>query len=258
MIHHESIYWRQSNEMNKIKLIALDMDGTLLNHQHEIAQETVEAINYARKKGVKVIIATGRPFNECYPYAKQLNLEDYIIVSNGAEIFNMKKQRIDQTIMEQHLIEKIWGIGEELQTDMWLISSEKVYYSNEPPTDFANEQWLKIGFANLDKQAKQSVLAQLQYFHDQLEISNSYEDNIEINKIGVNKAEAIRKVCEREGLFMEEVLVAGDGLNDEKMIQQAGIGVAMGNGQEAIKQIADYVTATNEENGVAKAIFRFV
>lgn len=246
------------DNMKKIKLIALDMDGTLLTNDHRIAEETTQAINYAREKGVKVILATGRPFDECYPYANQLKLEDYIIVSNGAEIWNMDAQLIERTIMEQNLIEKLWDIGNRLQVDMWLISNEKVHYSNNPPVDFSKEEWLKIGYAHLNQMNKESVLQELAYFQKDLEISNSYIDNLEVNKKGINKANAIEKVCKREGILMDEVLVAGDGLNDEKMIQQAGIGVAMGNGQEAIKQIADFVTETNENHGVAKAIYKFI
>lgn len=244
--------------MKKIKLIALDMDGTLLTNDHQIAAETIKAINYAREKGVKVILATGRPFNECILYARQLKLEDYIIVSNGAEIWDMDEQLIERTMIEQPLIEQLWDIGNRLQVDMWLISSEKVYYSNNPPVDFSTEKWLKIGYAHLDQRSKETVLKELAYFQDDLEISNSYRDNIEVNGKGIHKANAIQQVCEREGILMDEVLVAGDGLNDAKMIQQAGIGVAMGNGQDAIKQIADFVTDTNENHGVAKAIYRYI
>lgn len=244
--------------MNKIKLIALDMDGTLLKNNHEIANETMEAIQFARDKGVKVIIATGRPLQQCMPYAKKLQLENYVIVSNGAEIWNMEEELVERSLMEQSLLENLWNIGEELQTDMWAISTDKVFHSDEPPIDFSQHQWLKMGYAHLDEQTKQEVMAKLQYFHDKLEISNSYIDNIEVNVHGINKASAIQKVCEMEDIFMEEVLVAGDGLNDQKMIEQAGIGIAMGNGQEAIKQIADYVTTTNEEHGVAKAIYKYI
>src|SRR5699024_6308711 len=123
-----------------------------------------------------------------------------------------------RTIMEQNLIEKLWDIGNRLQVDMWLISNEKVHYSNNPPVDFSKEEWLKIGYAHLNQMNKESVLQELAYFQKDLEISNSYIDNLEVNKKGINKANAIEKVCKREGILMDEVLVAGDGLNDEKMI----------------------------------------
>lgn len=244
--------------MKTIKLIALDMDGTTLTNDKQIAPETFDAIQYAKSKGIKVMIATGRPYQECYPFAKQLQLEDYLIVSNGAEIWDMNEKLIERSEMDQQLIEKLWRIGENHQAPMWVISTEKVHYSNNPPIDFSIEKWLKIGYAYLDKLTKSEIMKELAYFEDALEITNSYVDNIEVNKKGINKATAIKKICDEEGILLEEILVAGDGLNDEKMIIQAGIGVAMGNGQEVIKQIADYVTDTNENHGVAKAIYKFV
>src|SRR5699024_9518126 len=192
--------------MNKIKLIALDMDGTLLTNNHEIAPKTIEAIHYAKAKGVKVILATGRPLSTCFPYAQELQLEDYVIVSNGAEIWDMKKELIERSVMRQDLIEKLWSIGETLQADMWLISTEDFYLSSNPPKNFKDEEWLKIGYGHLEEQKKEAILAELQYFHDEIEISNSYPDNLEINKKGINKAEAILKVCQRESILMEEVL----------------------------------------------------
>src|SRR5699024_9311056 len=104
--------------MNKIKLIELEMDGTLLKNNDEVAKETVEGINFAREKGVKVIIATGSPFQGCMPYAKKLQLEDYVIVSNGAEIWSMEDKLIKRSLMEQSLLENLWEIGEDLQTHM--------------------------------------------------------------------------------------------------------------------------------------------
>src|SRR5699024_11884340 len=137
--------------MNKIKLIELEMDGTLLKNNDEVAKETVEGINFAREKGVKVIIATGSPFQGCMPYAKKLQLEDYVIVSNGAEIWSMEDKLIKRSLMEQSLLENLWEIGEDLQTHMWAISTEQVFHSHEPPINFSDHQWLKMGYAQIGR-----------------------------------------------------------------------------------------------------------
>jgi Cof subfamily protein (haloacid dehalogenase superfamily) len=91
---------------------------------------------------------------------------------------------------------------------------------------------------------------------DGLELTNSLPTNVEANPAGVSKAAALHFLCERMGITMEEVMAVGDSLNDIKMIQASGVGVAMGNAQEAIKNVADFVTDTNNNNGVAKAIER--
>src|SRR5699024_9567724 len=95
-------------------------------------------------------------------------------------------------------------------------------------------------------------------YHKELELTNSMPYNVEINPAGVNKAAALEKVCDWMGITMNNVMAAGDSLNDIKMIEQAGTGVAMGNAQEAIKKVADYVTDSNNQDGVANAIQRFV
>ncbi|MBS4161556.1 HAD-IIB family hydrolase, partial [Klebsiella pneumoniae] len=92
----------------------------------------------------------------------------------------------------------------------------------------------------------------------ELEVTNSSPTNIEVNAIGINKAAALAKVSERLGFTMENVMAVGDSLNDIAMIKEAGLGVAMGNGQDIVKETADWITDTNNENGVAKAIRHWV
>src|SRR5699024_8855947 len=244
--------------MTKIKLIALDMDGTLLNNDHDISGETIEAINYARNKGVKVMIATGRPYSHCHPYAKQLDLDTYIAVSNGAEIWDMDENLLVRKAIHHEKMEQLWQVGERLDLPMWAISTEDVFYRENPPQAFHAETWLKIGYDDLTDEMKDRLLHELQYFEGELELTNSYTHNIEVNKAGVNKADAIRFICDKEDILMEEVLVAGDGLNDRKMIEQAGIGIAMGNAQDVLKQVADDVTGTNDEHGVAAMIRKYI
>ncbi|MDF2963402.1 MAG: Cof-like hydrolase, partial [Paenibacillus sp.] len=91
-----------------------------------------------------------------------------------------------------------------------------------------------------------------------LEITNSHPLNLELNPKGINKASGIRQVCSLLGIGMSQVIAMGDSLNDESMIREAGLGVAMGNAQDEVKEFADVITATNEEHGVAKIIEQYV
>ncbi|MFC3041527.1 Cof-type HAD-IIB family hydrolase [Virgibacillus xinjiangensis] len=241
--------------MPDIKLIALDMDGTLLTHEHEVTESVKSAIKQALEKDIHVVLSTGRGFITCYPYAESLKLESYLITANGGQIWTVEKELLKQHLLETEKIEKMWEIGESLQLDMWMISTERVFRA-ERPENFYDYEWLKFGCNSFDEATLDKMVKELS-FMDGLEMTNSLPTNIEVNPQGVSKAKALQFVCSEIGIEMENVLAVGDSLNDMKMIQEAGVGVAMGNAQEAIKKAADFITDTNELDGVAKAIEKF-
>lgn len=238
-----------------IKLVALDMDGTLLKSNQEVSQENQEAIAAAKEKNVDVMLCTGRWLQSCYTYAEELELNTYIVTSNGGEIWTASKELLERHLHDPNLVEEMWSIGNELDVFMWMVSTQKIYH--ERPEDFLEYDWLKIGFHSDDQQKLQTIREQLSS-KQALEITNSSPANIEVNPVGVNKANGIERVCQEMDITMEEVMAVGDSLNDIKMIEQAGIGVAMGNAQDTVKQAADYIVESNENDGVAEAIKRFV
>lgn len=239
-----------------IRLIALDMDGTLLNSNHEVSLRTKTAIQNALDKDVHVVLSTGRGIDTCYPYAEELKLRSYLITANGGQIWTVDKQLLDQHTVNAETIEKLWYIGKEVGVRMWMISTEGVF-QNEAPENFYDYEWLKFGSYSKDKDKLDRMIKELSYF-EELELTNSLPINVEANAKGVSKAKALHFLCDRIGITMDEVMACGDSLNDIKMIQEAGIGVAMGNAQEAIKKVANHITDTNENDGVAKAIEEFV
>ncbi|WP_047984484.1 Cof-type HAD-IIB family hydrolase [Ornithinibacillus californiensis] len=242
--------------MSEVKLIALDMDGTLLNKAHEVDERTKEAIRSALEKGVHVVLSTGRSIGTCYPIAEELGLTSYLVTCNGGEVWTMEKQLLEQHLLETEIVEKIWHLGAGLGIHMWMTSTEG-FFIGERPENLYDYQWLKFGMDSVDTDKLDQAVKELSYFAD-LEITNSLPTNIEINPKGVSKARALQRVCSEIGITMKEVMACGDSLNDIKMIQEAGIGVAMGNAQEAIKKVANHVTDTNDNYGVAKAIEKFV
>ncbi len=151
----------------------------------------------------------------------------------------------------------MWDLCRGLDVNTWLVSTDNIWYGNRRPDNFSDHEWLKLGCDSHDTEKLDEIVKELSYYDD-LELTNSLPTNIEINPKGVSKASALERVCEELGITMQQVLAAGDSLNDIKMIQAAGVGVAMGNAQDAIKQAADYVTETNEQDGVGKAIEKFV
>lgn len=235
-----------------IKLIAIDMDGTLLNDQHEISEENRKAIKQANEQGIHVVISTGRTRLTCGELVDSLSLSSYLITVNGSEIWDGTGKLIERQLLDTEHIEKMWGLKQQYNTNCWAASVGNVW-RDEFPEDFSLHEWMKFGFDTKDDKIRETILGELTQ-NQALEISNSSPTNLEINAAGVNKARAIEKVCERIGITMDEVLALGDSLNDLAMIKEAGCGVAMGNAQSLVKESADWVTATNLEDGVAKAI----
>ncbi|WP_026908894.1 Cof-type HAD-IIB family hydrolase [Paucisalibacillus globulus] len=242
--------------MPDIKLIALDMDGTLLTTEHEVDSRTKEAIQKALAKGVHVVLSTGRSLGTSYPIAKELDLTSYLVTCNGGEIWTMKKELLEQHLLDAEIMEKFWNLGVGLGVHMWMISTEG-FYQGERPDNFYDHKWLKVGYDSSDTDKLEQVIKEISLLGD-FEITNSLPTNLEVNPRGVSKARALHRVCKEIGITMENVMACGDSLNDIKMIQEAGVGVAMGNAQEAIKKVANYVTDTNDNSGVAKAIEHFV
>lgn len=239
-----------------IKLIALDMDGTLLQDNHEVSAENRAAIKDAQEKGVYVVLSTGRSIMTCRSYAESLKLDSYLVTVNGSEIWDSEWNLVEQNIIPEEHVKLLWDLKTKHDADYWAVSSEKVY-RDDFPTDISSHQWLKFGFNIADDNVREEI-RELLTNHKELEVSNSNPINLEINAIGINKANALKKVCERLGITLDNVIGMGDSLNDLAMIVESGIGVAMGNAQETVKEAADVITDTNNNDGVAKAIRKWV
>ncbi|MCT1902270.1 Cof-type HAD-IIB family hydrolase [Oceanobacillus sojae] len=244
------------DDMTKpIKLIALDMDGTLLTPELEVSKRNKEAIQEALNQGIQVVLSTGRGFQGCYPYAQELNLQTFLITANGGEVWTIEKELLRRKLLANNIVEKLYAVTEEIGIRKWMISTEKVFHDDEF-VNIHDYQWLKFGCASEDQEKLNEVKRRLAGFSG-LELTNSLPTNIEINPEGVSKADALDFLCKRTGISMQEVMAVGDSLNDVKMIQEAAVGIAMGNAQEKIKEVADAITSSNTEDGVGKAIEKF-
>ncbi|RBP96482.1 hypothetical protein DFO70_101293 [Cytobacillus firmus] len=242
----------QSNIAPQIKLIALDMDGTLLNSRGEIPEENRKAIREAKEKGIEVILSTGRSRLTAGDHADSLELNSYLITVNGSEIFGPDGESISRTPVDSKIMEWMWNLSQSHKTNFWATSCEQVW-TNEMPENIHDHEWLKFGFDISDDEIRELIQKELQTKGD-LEITNSSLTNIEVNALGINKARGIQKVTELLGISMENVMAMGDSLNDIAMIEESGWGVAMGNAQDIVKETANAVTGTNDEAGVAQAI----
>ena len=271
-----------------IKLICIDMDGTLLMDQQNVSEENKKAIKEAVSRGVHVAITTGRVYNCAKLYSDEIGLKTPIIASNGAFIGGSNGETIYNNPLSANEIKdflsltKQYGLLSYLTGNLGIVSTmelpdnhiykvlnkrlkdeEKIKFEVIDNIDNAFKlypnQLLKgvcIEKNNISKLIK--VKKELKQLNPELEIVSSWDDNFEIMKKGSSKGEAVAQLAKYFNLKRDEVMCIGDSENDLSMIEYAGVGVAMGNAIDIVKNSAQYVTLPNTESGVAKAIEKFV
>ncbi|MDB5053947.1 MAG: Cof-like hydrolase [Bacilli bacterium] len=243
--------------MGKYKLLALDMDGTVLNEQQQISDVNREAIYAAIEAGVTVMFSTGRGIQSAQPYIDELKLQSPIVTVNGSEVWQAPGMLLNRHLMDVKWIRSMHEMAAEHDTWYWAYSVEGIFNRDNWPGDLNDLHWLKFGFYTEDQEKLTKIRHVLQAW-DVFEITNSHPFNLEMNPIGISKASGIQDVCKLLGIDMSEVIAMGDSMNDIKMIRAAGLGVAMGNAQVELKQAADLVTVSNDEDGVAQIIRQYI
>lgn len=243
--------------MSAYKLIALDMDGTLLNNNEVISDGNKAAIRQAMEAGVIVCLSTGRSILSMGSYIDELGLDAAPLVTvNGGVIWRNRHELYEQHVLDASLVERLYQLAQHEDVWFWGYALEGVYNRNNWTAAVSEHTWLKFGYYTENVQLLQALRAEAEAWGT-FEITNSHPYNLEINPVGVNKAAGLRSVCAMLDLRMEQVVAVGDSLNDMAMIREAGLGVAMGNAQQTLKDAADWVTDTNEEDGVAHVIQKY-
>ncbi|KRK08762.1 HAD superfamily hydrolase [Lactobacillus pasteurii DSM 23907 = CRBIP 24.76] len=266
-------------------MVAVDLDGTLLTSGNYISSETQKTLQEASNKGIKIVLASGRPLSGVVDYAKQLGLDgadQYAVVFNGAVIqaingdvlmsqemdyrdFNLmlRLQRLSHVNLHFETTECFWTLDRDLSVQMQinaaLTNNElRVRDRKEIPQDFT---FNKVGFT-CDRSSDQiEKLWQTipDWAFQSYDIVRSLDNCIELNAIGASKGNALMNLASRLNLRANEVMIFGDQGNDLSMFENPGFyKVAMGNAIEDIKDRADYVTDDNDHNGIAKALKKLV
>lgn len=267
----------------KYKLLVLDVDGTLLNDAKEISKRTLAALLKVQQMGVRIVLASGRPTYGLLPLAKTLELGNYggfILSYNGCQIINagngeiLFERRINPEMvpyLEKKARKNHFPIftyhddtiitnspdNEHIQQEA-LLNNLRIIHEEEfsIAIDFApckcmlvsdDEQELK----GLEEHWKRRLNGALDVFR-----SESYF--LEVVPCGIDKANSLGVLLEQLEVKREEVIAIGDGVCDVTMLQLAGMGIAMGHSQDSVKVCADYVTASNEEDGVALAVEKVI
>ncbi|GGH80001.1 HAD superfamily hydrolase (TIGR01484 family) [Pullulanibacillus pueri] len=240
----------------KIRLLALDMDGTTLNASNEVSQENRKWIQKAVDAGILVMFATGRPQREILSFKKELGLDSPMVLLNGSEVWNASGECIERHFLNQEDLQQLHQFAVKYETWFWGYTSDGPVNKENWQEKYLSSKWMKFGFHSDNLNIIKDIRELLKGWA--LEVTSSGSHNIEVNPKGVTKASGVRRIGELVGIEMSEVMAIGDSLNDYPLFVEAGLSIAMGNGREDLKQIADGVTDTNVNDGVAKAIQNYL
>lgn len=243
--------------MSNYRLIALDLDDTLLNKNKQVTEESKRWISKAVETGIEVVFATGRGMERVEDIRQTLNLSTSMVLLNGADVWAAPGKPLERHYIGKENIEKLYAMATELGVKFWGYSGEAITRGRDWTDEMLKRDWLKFGMRHPDDAVMNTVREKLE-LNPTLEVTRSARTNIEISKKGISKETGIRKICEMKDIPMDQVMAIGDNLNDLRLIQAAGLGVAMGNADARLKNVADDVTDTNERDGVAKAIQKHI
>ena len=262
-------------------IIALDLDGTLTNSEKNITPRTLDALMKAQREGVRLVLASGRPTFGIAALANQLQLADYggyVLSYNGGRIIDWcEKTVIFSQVVDQKLVPILYDFAEKAQLPIVTYLPEAILASKNEGEYLAEEARINgmpiVVAQNFVEEAMQiaggstkflipgepELLIQLESemkaaLSAQMEVFRSAPFFLELPPKGIDKAQSLQRLLTHLGLERESLMAFGDGFNDLSMIQFAGQGVAMANAVEEVKSIADFVTTSNEEDGIAHAL----
>lgn len=270
-----------------IRIIALDLDGTLLNSNKELTQRNYDALAAAAAKGIRIVPTTGRFYNAMPQAIRDLPFVNYAITINGAQVQNVRTGEV------LYRAEIPWEQAVEIMTFLdtlpvvydcfmdnaaWMTAAlqekiddytDDIFYRKmvrelRAPvpelkafiTDLGHDVQ-KSQFFTMDASLRERMLRELPQRFPGIVTSSALKHNVEINQSHANKGEALLGLARSLGWGAENVMSFGDGLNDLTMIEAAGLGVVMANGVDELKACADYITDDCDHDGVATAIEKF-
>lgn len=266
--------------MNKIKMLVLDIDGTIFKKDYTASDRVKQTLKALVEDGVKVVLCTGRMYAATKAIAQELGLNTPVISYQGGLIKNFYKD--DKTLLEVTMNEEL--ARDVIQTlkerniffnlyinDVLMVEEDNILIQQY--VDARNIEYKVVG--NCDKLCLTGLNKVLAIDDDtklieklQQEMAEKYKDRLyvirstprfcEFSNLDATKGNAVRFLAKQWGIEKEEIMACGDQDNDIEMLLAAGIKVAMGNATESLKKIADYVTDTVDNDGVAKAVYKFI
>jgi len=264
------------------KLIALDMDGTLLTTDKKVSEKTSAAIKAAEAKGVKIVLASGRPLSGISRYLDELELlkgEDYVLSFNGGLVLNTKTEEIVSKVSLQGSdLKYIYKISKALNINIHAFSAKEglitpkisQYTEHEAEIngiditikDFKdiddNEDIIKVMMIDPQEILDPAIEKLPSEIYEKYSVFKSSPFFLEFTHKEVDKGLGLKRLGEHLGIKREEIIACGDAGNDLSMVKYAGLGVAMENATPEVKEVANYITTSNDEDGIAKVIEKFI
>lgn len=265
----------------KYKLIAVDIDDTLLNSKKEITPLTKQALINAQKQGVKLVVASGRLPYGVRPYAEELGVFKYggfFMGFNGGAIFNSGGECIGKTYLDRSFVEPVYSLIRPTNITTMVHKGDIIYADRKVnkytsvesdviglPINLVDDiarftDWdlHKILLAGEPDELKAMEKVLLEKFGEELDIYLSAPWFLEVMPKGISKGLGLKCICDYSDINMKEVIAFGDNYNDISMITAAGLGVAMGNAETELKAVADFVSDDCDHDGIASALERFI
>lgn len=264
------------------KMLVLDLDGTLTNSEKKITARTKKLLRKMQEKGHIVVLASGRPTPGVNPVAEELELGKYggyTLSYNGGRITDCKTGEVIYTnTLPRELVSELFEMAEELgigimtydkdgiiagtKHDKFMelearINGLEIRHFDQPVDHVTGAVNKCLGTAPVEI-APEIEEKFRERFGDRMTVGRSEPFFIELLPQGVDKAESLSVLLKKLGLSRQDMIACGDGFNDVSMIEYAGVGVAMANAQEPVKEAADYITLSNDEDGVAHVIEKFI
>ena len=275
------------NDNTKIQLLAIDLDGTTLRNDASLSPNVKKALEYAIQQDIFVVPCTGRALGSLSPEVTAIPGITYAVTSNGAAIENLSQgQRIycnlldketslsilntlsSQDVMievfiqgkaytEQRFLNHLTHYGTSEHYIPYVLSTRNSVNDIRSLIEQSPQNIENINLKTADRTLRERLWNQFTLMQT-VSITASSSMNIEVSAVNTGKAQAIAYLCEMLGITMHEVMAIGDSLNDVMLLQQAGCSVAMENGVDEVRQAADFITLSNEADGVAYAIEHFL
>ena len=266
---------------SRIKLLALDMDDTLLGHDLAISPGNLRALTAADELGVQVVLASGRPPAGLAPFVQILGMDrrpDFLIGHNGSVIVATDTGQVEWGVaLEPAILTELWDLAAQFQQPIQTYDDTGILVNIDNPfTDIdckltgmsrrlvGREEFLEQARVKLILPGDPTLLNPVEarckeVFAGRLNMYRSKPYFFEIMRLEADKGHALERIANLHGIAREEVMAMGDSWNDEGMLRWAGVSVAMANGAEGIRRIASWVTSRgHDDDGVAEAVERFI